>query len=225
MVVAAEDIAAGGAVGGGEAAEAAGASTEENAAKGAGSKRAQNRRDKRRSSSGYSRARSFNPVKHPVRTAQTINRIELAPATGTVQLISKHSHEGILFWSFALLALATWSGFWAPTINTIWKGDPWQTKIDGKLILGGILFAIVLAMLADSSDDAASLITWMLVAMWLLFLMFNGGDTIKNFFGWFQSGLGSITGGGAGNLAQQQAATTALIPVVNTLQQGGKQKP
>lgn len=134
------------------------------------------------------------PVKVAVKVAGVGGKAAAAPA----KVIGSHSHGGVLFWSMTLLAFATWKGFWQPTINTIWTGAKWSTPIDGRLILGGIVFAIVLAMLADSSDDAASVIIIMLVGMWLLFLMFNGLTTIEAFFNWFgTSGLGSITGGGA----------------------------
>lgn len=126
-----------------------------------------------------------------------------AASAGTVvveapgQVISQHSHEGVLFWAFALLVFATWKGFWQPTIDSVWNGTAWNTPIDGKLILGGVVFAIVLAMMADTSDEAAGAITLMLIAMWLLFIMFNGQSTMQGFLGWFQSG--------AGNQQQQQS--------------------
>jgi hypothetical protein len=133
------------------------------------------------------------PVKVAVKVAGTGKSADTAPA----KVISSHSHTGVFLWSTLLLVFATYKGFWQPTINTIWTGAKWSTPIDGRLILGGIVFAIVLAMIADSSDDAASVIIIMLVGMWLLFLMFNGLTTIEAFFNWFgTSGLGSVTGGG-----------------------------
>ena len=169
------------------------------------------------------------PVKVAVKVAGVGGKAAAAPA----KVIGSHSHGEVLFWSMTLLAFATWKGFWQPTINTIWTGAKWRTPIDGRLILGGIVFAIVLAMIADSSDDAASVIIIMLVGMWLLFLMFNGLTTIEAFFNWFgTSGLGSITGGGAmdtsssgGKSGSSSGGTSGLGSVTGGGASGGGGNP
>jgi len=140
------------------------------------------------------------------KAAKVSVKVAAAPVAAASDTLQSHSHEGVLFWAFALLVFATWAGFWQPTIDAMWNGTAWNTPIDGKLILGGVMFAIVLAMIADTSDEAASVIIWMLVAMWLLFIMFNGLPTIQSFLGWFSSGQG--------NQQQQQQPIQSANPAV-----------
>lgn len=128
---------------------------------------------------------SLNPAGVAVGAAKGAAQAESDAVNAPTQFIGSHSHEGVLLFSVLLLVFSTWNGFFRPTINTIWTGAKWSTPIDGKLILGGIVFCIVLAMIADSSDQAASVIIVMLIGMWLLFIMFNGQPVIKAFFDWF----------------------------------------
>ncbi len=115
-----------------------------------------------------------------------------ASVQAPISIVQSHSHEGVLIGSLVLLVMATWAGFWKPTIvDTIWNGKPWSTPTDGKLILGGVVFCIVLAMIADSSNEAAAVIITFLVGLWILFIMMNGADTIKSLFTWFGAGTSS----------------------------------
>jgi hypothetical protein len=107
--------------------------------------------------------------------------------------IGSHSAGGVLLSSLLLLTLATWQGFGKPTLDAAWNGVPWNTTIDGKLILGGIAFCVVMAMIAESNDDAHSLIVWMLVALWIIFVVMNGSSTISSIFNWFSSGTKTTT--------------------------------
>jgi hypothetical protein len=126
------------------------------------------------------------------------NRAARNAATAPVQAVTSHTHGGVLFWSLLLLVMATWSGFWKPTINVIW--DPvhndWNTTITKRTELGGVAFCILISFIANYNDDAGAVIELMLVALWLIFIMFQGTGTIKNTFNWFQ--------GGTGNAPQQQ---------------------
>lgn len=109
-----------------------------------------------------------------------------APITGSSGFIAKHSSGGVLTSGILLLVLATWDGFWRPTlIDTGWLGEPWKTQIDGRMILGGIVFIIVLAMIAGSSDEAHTLIVWTMVALWLIFAVMNGRPVINGVINWF----------------------------------------
>ena len=169
------------------------------------------------------------------RTAQTIAAPEVAiPAaaiskganvTGNVvqapiDTVTSHSHEGVLLWSLLLLGMATWAGFGKPTWDVlIGNTQQWNTTISPRLVLGGIVFCVVLAMIADSSDDAATVIILMLVGMWILFVMMNGLPTIQSVFKWFQSGKGlsinSMVGGGAsrdfGNVSSTQERAAPIV--------------
>lgn len=109
-----------------------------------------------------------------------------APITGATGFVTKHSSGGVLTSGMLLLILATWAGFWKPTlIDTAWNGQPWKTPIDGRMILGGIVFIIVLAMIAGSSDEAHSLIVWTMVALWLIFAVMNGRPVMESVINWF----------------------------------------
>jgi hypothetical protein len=82
-------------------------------------------------------------------------------------------------------------------LDKVWNGTSAPTKIDGRLILGGVVFAVVLAMIADSSDGAGTLISVALAGMWIIFIVENGiaiqkgqkvpTGAIVNFFDWFSA--------------------------------------
>lgn len=118
-------------------------------------------------------------------------------ATAPVQYVGSHSHGGVLLFALLLLAFSTWDGFSKPMLDKIWNGTTAPTPIDGRLILGGVVFAFVLAMVADSNDAAGTLISVMLAGLWLIFLLENGialkngqkvpSGAIVNFFSWFSA--------------------------------------
>lgn len=146
--------------------------------------------------------------------ATTTGNIIQAP----IDTVTSHSHEGVLLWSLLLLGLSTWSGFGKPTFDVlVGNTSTWKTQYPFQLIIGGVVFCVVLAMIANSSNEAETMIVFLLVAMWILFIMFNGLTTIESVFAWFKSGAGlNIVGGQAsGNFGP---LPQSVINAINTYQ-------
>lgn len=95
-----------------------------------------------------------------------------------------------------LLVTATYDDFWKPYFNSLWTGAALKTNIDGRLILGGILFIVIAAVIASTSPEAGGIMILMFIAAWLVYIVQGtGGKQLTTFFNWF--GPGSITGGSA----------------------------
>jgi len=125
-----------------------------------------------------------------VEGAKAVNKAGVAAATAPIQAVTSHTHSGIMAWGMLLLIMATWSGFWSPTIAAMRdKNVKWNVTDKGKRMeLGGVAFVILMAFLANSSDDMEKVMTWLLIAAWILFIIMNGTPTIKNVFTWFGQG-------------------------------------
>ena len=89
---------------------------------------------------------------------------------------------GVFFFALLLLILATWKPFWSPLIDTAWSGTSRKTTVPVQLVIGGLVFAWLLSLMAKASKQSEQVAIWMLVAMWLVFIMFNGGPTINAIF-------------------------------------------
>ena len=60
-------------------------------------------------------------------------------------------------------------------------------------MVGGVVFVIGTGMIAAMGEDEAGVMIIMLVAMWLLFIMFPGQKELQAFFGFFKSGTPATT--------------------------------
>ncbi len=120
--------------------------------------------------------------------AKTATLPERAAASGVETssgFVRQHSSGGVLVSSLVLLMLATWKPYWKPLMDTAWNNTPLKTEFPHSMIVGGVVFAIILAMIANSSNEGHTIIVWTLVAMWLLYLIFNGVPTLNSVFTWF----------------------------------------
>ena len=141
--------------------------------------------------------RQYTPGSVAAGVAKGTGQVTVRVASAPVQYVGGHSHGGVFLGAILLLTFATWDGFSKPMLDKIWNGTTAPTPIDGRLILGGVVFAIVLAMIADSNDAAGTLISVMLAGLWLIFLLENGvaiqkgqkipTGAIVNFFAWFSA--------------------------------------
>lgn len=122
--------------------------------------------------------------------AKKINEAGVNAATAPVQAVTSHTHSGILAWGSLLLILATWNDFWIPTWNAMKdKNVKWNVTDKAKRMeLGGVAFVILMAFLANSSDDMEKVMTWLLIAFWIVFIIMNGTPTLKAVFTWFGQG-------------------------------------
>lgn len=91
----------------------------------------------------------------------------------------------VVLLSSLLLVMSAWNGFFKEYWNALLNARTPQPQIDYHMILGGIVFIVILGVGAASSPELAGVELLMLLALWLLFIMFNGQNSIKNFFGWF----------------------------------------
>ena len=142
-----------------------------------------------------SNRRQLTPGTVATGAAKGVGQTTINVASAPAQYVGGHSHGGVLLFALLLEAFATWDGFSKPMLDKIWNGTSAPTPIDGRLILGGVVFAFVLAMIADSNDAAGTLISVMLAGLWLIFLLENGiaiqkgqkvpTGAIVNFFSWF----------------------------------------
>ncbi len=125
-----------------------------------------------------------------VAATKAVNRAAVNATTAPVRAATSHTHSGILAWGTLLLIMATWQGFWSPTISAMRdKNVKWNVTDKGKRMeLGGVAFVILMAFLANSSDDMEKIMTWLLIAFWILFIIMNGTPTIKAVFTWFGQG-------------------------------------
>ena len=85
----------------------------------------------------------------------------------------------------ALLVASQWDGFFAPLWNQLWndptaKSMPYKVSIN--LIIGAVVFIAAIGFIASISEDAAGVMILMLLAMWLLWIMFNGQQQVTSFF-------------------------------------------
>ncbi len=96
----------------------------------------------------------------------------------------------------ALMVTVTWNDFWKPYFDTLMNGTALQTNIDGRMVLGGILFITIAAVIASQSPDAGGIMIMIMVAMWLVYITLGtGGNQLNKFFSWFQQTPGAIGGG------------------------------
>jgi len=97
------------------------------------------------------------------------------------------------------MVTVTWNDFWKPYFDTLMNGTPLQANIDGRMILGGILFITIAGVIASQSPDAGGVMIMIMIAMWLVYITLGtGGDQLNKFFSWFQQTSGAVTGGAAG---------------------------
>ena len=143
-----------------------------------------------------------------VKAAKAGNDIERKALTAPITAVTSHTHSGILAWGTLLLILATWQPFWIPTFAAMKdKNVQWNVTTTGKRMeLGGVAFVILMAFLANSSDDMEKVMTWLLIAFWVLFIIMNGTPTIKSIFTWFGQG---------GTTTKKTTTTTNTDPCIN----------
>lgn len=133
-------------------------------------------------------------------TTHTPGDTELEESTGSASLNFPKGTSGsagtVVIVGTLLMITVTWNDFWKPYFNTLMNGAPLQTNIDGRLILGGILFITIAAFIASTSPDAGGVMILIMVAMWLAYITVgSGGKQLNTFFSWFQQG--GVTGGSA----------------------------
>lgn len=93
-----------------------------------------------------------------------------------------------------LFIFAYWNDFTKPWIESLMNATPFRPSVSGNMIIGGIVFIIIIGVLSSLSDDIAGVMLLMVIAMWIVFLTFNGEPTISGFFRWFQQGMSANTG-------------------------------
>lgn len=80
----------------------------------------------------------------------------------------------------------TWNDFWKPYFDSWANGAALKTNLDGRLVIGGIVFLIMLAIMAEISPEAGGIMILIVLAMWLVFIVKGSGSgQLNSFFGWF----------------------------------------
>lgn len=93
-----------------------------------------------------------------------------------------------------LLVFATWDSFGKPFFNSLIFATPFQPPQSWNMEIGGVVLIVIMAMIASMSEESAGVMLLAVIAMWMVFIIFNGQKTIQNVFGWFQKGTGQSTG-------------------------------
>lgn len=78
-----------------------------------------------------------------------------------------------------LFLFATWKDVASPFLSSATNKTPY-TGMPVKSILGGVLFIVVVGIIASTSSTGSDIMIWMLLAMWLLFIMFNGSQQVSS---------------------------------------------
>lgn len=115
------------------------------------------------------------------------------------------THAGIaMLMATGLFLFATWKDVGSPLINSAANKTPYA-GMPVKSILGGVLFIVVIGVIASTSTTGSDIMIWMLLAMWLLFIMFNGSGSLQGL-------LGSISPNTNTNSNTSQANGTSNLP-------------
>src|SRR5262249_25113655 len=79
-------------------------------------------------------------------------------------------------------------------VDGLWNAKDIKTSVDVRLVLGAVVFIALIGFIARMNKATHDIIVLMLVAMWLLFIMFNGLPLLQAFFNWFnqQSGIPGV---------------------------------
>lgn len=100
--------------------------------------------------------------------------------------------------STALLMFATWDQFWSPMFQSLWTGNSFSGGTSWNMVLSGFVAIGVLSVIASQSDDAAGVIQLAIIAMWLVFIVMNAGNSKSTFNKFLNFVNPSAYGGGAG---------------------------
>lgn len=115
---------------------------------------------------------------------------EVEESTGSASLSLPSGPSGtpgmVVLIGGLLLVAVTYNDFWKPFFDTLMNGTPLKTNVDGKLVLGGILFIVIAAVIASTSPEAGGIMILMFVAMWIVYLVLGtGNEQVTSFFDWF----------------------------------------
>lgn len=136
------------------------------------------------------------------------------------------THAGIaILLATGLFLMATWKDVASPFINSAMNAKPY-TGTSPKIILGGVLFIAIIGIIASTGPTGSSIMVWMLIAMWLLFIMFNGSNQVASFFGSLNPFNSNALTGGPGNTGGSVIPVNQVPPGFisnpgNTQSQGG----
>jgi hypothetical protein len=113
-----------------------------------------------------------------------------------------------------LLVLATWDGFSKPLFISMWTATEFRPTYSWNLMVGGIVFIIIMGVIASQSPNAGGVMLLSVIAMWIVFLMFNGQPTISAFFDWFTQNpqLGKVSAAGAASSKSSQVSMKVPNP-------------
>jgi hypothetical protein len=91
-----------------------------------------------------------------------------------------NTHAGLaILMASGLFLMATWHDLGSPFIQSAMNKQPFTGSI--HIVLGGILFIGLIGIIASTSSTGSDIMLWMLLAMWLLFIMFNGSSQVSGF--------------------------------------------
>lgn len=109
-----------------------------------------------------------------------------------------------------LLVSVTWNDFWKPYFDTLLNGTSLQTNVDGRMVLGGILFIVIAGFIASTSPEAGGVMIVFMIGLWLVYITVGqGGGQLNKFFGWFQQ---SSTAGASDNFGSTSATPAPTVP-------------
>lgn len=104
------------------------------------------------------------------------------------------THAGMaILLATTLFMFATWKDFGNPLINSALHNQPLSFGRPFPMIIGGVVFIVLIGVIASTSSTGSDIMIWMLIAMWLLFMMFNGTNQMKAVFGWLQGASSNST--------------------------------
>lgn len=109
----------------------------------------------------------------------------------------KGNASGVMVAAALLLVASQWRGFFGPLMhNLFWPDNFERYDTNLGLIAGGVVFVIAVGVLASISADSAGVMWLMVIAMWILFIMFEGQNTVKDFLNQLSStsNIGQVTG-------------------------------
>lgn len=100
----------------------------------------------------------------------------------------------VVLFASLLYVTVTWNGFFKEYWNGLISAKTPQPQMDYHIVMGGIVFIVILGVGAAASPDLAGVEMLMLLALWLLYIMFQG-QGLTNILNWFNKGTTTQSSG------------------------------
>lgn len=141
----------------------------------------------------------------------SVTETEQIPASGGINIGYTHAGTAILL-ATTLFIFAEWNTVFAGILKQAIPNNQAFSSAsspDYKLLIGGVVFIGLIGIIASTGPTGSSIMIWMLIAMWLLFIMFNGAKTMHSVLGWLTPSQSSTSNSNTPNQTNTSTNTSS----------------